>query len=495
MIKKLLIFLIITGTLLYSCSENPTSKDNKDSAAFDLDSIIARGKLVAVTDFNSTNYFLYKGEPMGFHYELLQAFSDHLGVDIEMITENSIEDAFSLLRSGQVDLLAMGLTESESRRDKIGFTEALDSTRQILVQRKPHKWVSMTSVELDKDLVRTPAGLENKSVYVQKGSAHAEHLRLLSKEMNLPITIIEVPFDAESLMALVANGEIDYAVCDENLALVTATYFPDIDIAMQLSNPQSLAWGIRRTNSGQLKEELDQWISNFRKTQTFALLYSKYFKNPRSRSIVKSDSYALSSGKVSKWDNLIKTYSETIDWDWRLVAALIYQESRFLPDVVSRVGAYGLMQVMPETGRNFGIDITSSPENNIRAGIKFISWLHKIFDPLIADKNERTKFILASYNAGPGHVLDAMKLAEKNGMDPQKWDGNVAVWILKKSEPQYYNDVVVKYGYFTGKESVAFVNEILERYEHYKNIVPENREPVSFVPNDYHPLNPPTGGL
>ena len=207
---------------------------------------------------------------------------------------------------GQVDLLAMGLTESESRRVEIGFTETLDSTRQILVQRKPHKWESKTSAELEKELIRTPAGLENKSVYVQKGSAHADHLRLLSKEMKHPVTVIEVPFDAETLMSLVSNGEIDFAVCDENLALVTATWFPDIDIALQLSNPQSLAWGIRRTNSGQLKEELDQWIANFRKTQTFALLYSKYFKNPRSRTIVKSDSYALSSGKVSKWDNLIK---------------------------------------------------------------------------------------------------------------------------------------------------------------------------------------------
>ena len=145
-------------------------------------------------------------------------------------------------------------------------------------------------------------------------------------------------------------------------------------------------------------------------------------------------------------------------------------------------GAYGLMQVMPETGRNFGIDITSSPENNIKAGVKFINWLHDIFDPMIPDENERTKFILASYNAGPGHVLDAMKLAEKNGMDPHIWDGNVAVWILKKSEPQYYNDIVVKYGYFTGKESVAFVERDSERFEHYRNIIPENNEPVSYVP-------------
>jgi membrane-bound lytic murein transglycosylase F len=481
LIKKLLIFLTITGTLFYSCSENPASKNKKDTTAFDLDSIIARGKLVAVTDFNSTNYFLFKGETMGFHYELLEAFSDHLGVDIEMITENSIEDAFRLLKSGQVDLLAMGLAETESRKDEIGFTEALDSTRQILVQRKPNKWESMTSSELEKKLVRYPASLESKSVYVQKGSSHADQLRLLSKEINRPITVIEVPFEAEALIELVDKGEIDFAVCDENIALVYATYFPGIDIATQLSNTQSLAWGIRNTNSELLKKELDQWIVNFRKTRTFTLLYSKYFKNPRSRTIVKSDYYALSTGKVSQWDNLIKVYSETIDWDWRLIAALIYQESGFAPDVISRVGAYGLMQVMPETGKNFGIDITSSPENNIKAGVKFIGWLHNIFDPMIPDKNERTKFILASYNAGPGHVLDAMKLAGKNGMDPHIWDDNVAVWLQKKSEPRYYKDPEVRYGYFTGKESVAFVSEILERYEHYKNMVPENREPISYL--------------
>jgi membrane-bound lytic murein transglycosylase F len=201
------------------------------------------------------------------------------------------------------------------------------------------------------------------------------------------------------------------------------------------------------------------------------MLYSKYFRNSQTGVIVGSDYYTLNTGKVSQWDNLIKKYSETINWDWRLLASLIYQESRFLPDVTSRAGAYGLMQVMPETGEHFGIDITASPEQNIKAGAKYINWLHGIFDGRITDQQERTKFILASYNAGPGHVLDAMKLAEKNGMDSQKWDGNVALWLTRKSEPQYYNDSVVKNGYFRGRESIAFVTEILERYEHYKNIV------------------------
>lgn len=177
--------------------------------------------------------------------------------------------------------------------------------------------------------------------------------------------------------------------------------------------------------------------------------------------------------KISSYDNMIRYFSASINWDWRLLASLICQESNFDPTVRSNAGAFGLMQIMPDTGNNFGIDITSSPENNIKAGIDYINWLHSIFDRRIPDRKERIKFILAAYNAGPGHVLDAMKLAGKNGMDPQKWKGNVEVWMIKKSEPQYYNDTVVRSGYFRGTESVHFVSQVLERFEHYKNIIPE----------------------
>jgi membrane-bound lytic murein transglycosylase F len=173
------------------------------------------------------------------------------------------------------------------------------------------------------------------------------------------------------------------------------------------------------------------------------------------------------------YDDIIRKYSANIEWDWRLVASLICQESRFNPTVESRRGAFGLMQMMPETAARMGIDSSASPEENIRAGIKYINWLHTVFDPKIADEDERIFFILAAYNAGPGHVLDAMKLAEKNGLDPQKWVGNVEPWLLKKSLPEYYNDEVVRNGKFRGVESVKFVAEIIDRYMHYRNMVPE----------------------
>jgi membrane-bound lytic murein transglycosylase F len=214
------------------------------------------------------------------------------------------------------------------------------------------------------------------------------------------------------------------------------------------------------------------WTAELNNSASYARVYNKYFKHPRSNIFLKGDFYALHAGNLSVYDDLIRKFSVLINWDWRLLASLIFQESRFDPDVRSVAGAYGLMQIMPVTGRNFGIDITSSPENNIKAGIKYITWLFSIFNPKIPDENERINFILAAYNAGPGHILDAMNLAKKNGMDPVKWDGNVAVWLQKKSEPEYYNDIDVKNGYFRGTQSVAFVKNVLDKYTYYKNIIP-----------------------
>ncbi len=474
MIRKSIFLLALLVTVFTSCSDHHSSKnpDNRIISC-DLDSIRERGKLIAVTDFNSTDYFIYKGEPMGFNYELLKSFSESIGIDLEIITENHIDDAIGMLKSGKADLLALSLTVNSSREKDLQFTDPIGETRQVLVQRKPAYWRSLTKDELDKKLIRNQLGLARKTIYVQEGSSHAEQLISLAKQMGESINIVQVPFESEKLIRHVESGEIDYTVCDEDAALVNASYYPDIDVSTPVSFPQNFAWGVRKNNSEALLAALNSWLTVYKKTGSYALLYAKYFKNPRSLSIVNSDFYALNTGKVSRYDDMIRRFSASINWDWRLLASLICQESHFDPGVESYTGAFGLMQVMPETGKNFGIDIKSSPENNLKAGILYIKWLYSIFDSKIPDEKGKINFILAAYNAGPGHVLDAMKLAEKNGMNPQKWDGSVANWLLKKSEPQYYNDIVVKNGYFRGTESIAFVNDVLERYEHYKNIIPE----------------------
>jgi len=473
LIKKYIFLTIILAAIIgcWTCKRSSSAK-TANQFSIDLDAIRKRGKLLAVTDFNSTDYFIYKGEPMGFNYELLKSFSDFIGIDLEIIAENSIDHAIKMVKSGEADLLAFGLTAGSAKDGDIIFTYPVDETRNVLVQRKPLKWNKMTDEAVSGKMVRSQQELAGKTVYVQEKSPHAERLSEIGKETGNRINIIPVPYESEKLIQHVANGEIDYTVCDENVALVNATYYPGIDVYTPVSSSQGLSWGVRKDNSENLLGELNRWISVYRNTTSYALLHAKYFRNTRSSSIIKSDYYSLNTGKVSRYDDLIREYSDSINWDWRLLASLICQESQFKPDVVSLRGAYGLMQIMPVTGRNFGIDITSSPKNNIKAGILYINWLYSIFDSKITDKEERLLFVLAAYNAGPGHVLDAMRLAEKNGMDPQKWDGNVAVWLLKKSEPRYYNDSVVKNGYFRGKESVKFVSEVLDRFEHYKNIIP-----------------------
>jgi len=460
-----------------SCSpkKDHSQTDNIDNNSSDIELIKQRGSLIAVTDFNSTNYFVYKGEPMGFHYELLNEFTDQLGVDLEIITENRLDRAFDLLRTGHADIIAMGLTVNSSRKKEIRFTDPIIQTRQVLVQRKPRNWKYLTADALERQLIRNQLDLAHKTVFVQENSAYYDRLESLSDEIGEKINIVEVPYGSEELIKYVARGEIDYTVCDENVALVNSTYYPDIDISMPVSFAQNIAWGLRKDESSDLLPELNKWINSFKETRRYLSVYAKYFRNSRSNIIVKSDYYSLSTGKISMWDEMIKNASREINWDWRLLASLIYQESRFDPEVESWAGAYGLMQVMPPTGEKFGIDVTSSPVNNVKAGILYINWLKAMYENRIPDEQERLKFILASYNAGPGHILDAMKLAEKNGMDPTKWDGNVAVWLLKKSDPVYYNDEVVKNGYFRGTESVNYVSEVLERYEHYRNIISEEK--------------------
>jgi membrane-bound lytic murein transglycosylase F len=479
LIKKTIIFIAILAAEIISCSESQSylKINNNIYLSSDLDSIRLRGKLIAITNNNSINYFVYKGEPMGFYYELLNSFTDHLGIDLEIITENQLDKAFDLLKSGQADLLAMGLTVNSSRKKEILFTDPLIQTRQVLIQHKPRNWRSLTADALNRRLIRNQLDLAGKTIFVQEDASYYERLMSLSGEIGDTINIIEVPCESEDLIKRVALGEIEYTVCDENIAMVNSTYYPDIDIKTPVSFPQNIAWGLRKNDSEELLNELNKWIGTYKRTKSYSLLYAKYFRNSRSNVIVKSDYYSLSTGKISRWDGLIKKASNDIGWDWRLLASLIYQESRFKPEVRSWAGAYGLMQVMPLTAKRFGIDIKSSPANNIKAGTMYIKWLQAVFEPKIPDEKERMKFILASYNAGPGHVFDAMKLAEKYGKDPQIWDRNVADWLLKKSDPSYYKDPVVKSGYFRGTESINYVTEVLERYEHYRNIIPDISRP------------------
>jgi membrane-bound lytic murein transglycosylase F len=437
----------------------------------DLDEIKRSGKIIAVTDNSSINYFIYRGEPMGYQFDMLQQLANHLGVKIELIISKDLNEATEILEKGECDLVAINLTITNDRRKNLAFTNPIMQTRQVLVQRKPNNWQTLTLEELDDALIRNPIQLtsRNAAVYVQKGSSYTRRMHNLAEEIGDTINIIEVPKDEETLISMVAEGKIDYTVCDENTAILCQSMRSNIDVNTPVSFPQNLAWAVNHSSPSFLKATND-WLCNYTRSTDYAIMYDKYFHSLRTSYILNSDYNAFRTGRISEYDQLIKRFSKKSNWDWRLVASIIYQESRFDPHARSWSGAYGLMQLMPETANRFGADSAATPSENIRAGMEMLAYLDQRYAKLIDIPEQRIKFILAAYNLGTGHVDDAQRLAAKNGKNPNIWDNNVEVYMKQTTNPLVYHDPVVEFGYCRGDIALNYVNEILERYQHYKNV-------------------------
>ncbi len=468
------------GLLLLSClplagCRPPAEEDAGPSGPVaDLEEIKARGKLVAATGYGATSYFIYKGRPMGFEYELLERLARHLNVDLEILILHDMDRMFEILDSGEADIIGLGLTVTKARAEKISFTTHHVEIRQVLVQRKPANWHQLKLHVIDDTLVRSPVQLLGKQVHVWGGSSYHARLENLAEELGGDIDIVDVPgsLSTEDLIGMVADGDIDYTVADENIALIAQAHHSNIDVRTAVSLPQRIAWAVRQ-RSPQLLSAVNLWMEEEKKREDFNVIYNKYYRNRSAyRARAESPYYSVAGDKISPWDDLIQARADDIGWDWRLLTSLVYQESRFDPNEQSWAGAVGLMQLLPETAARFGIHNLYDPESNIEAGTRYIAWLEEIWGELIPESGERVKFILASYNAGTGHVLDARRLALKYGHDPSLWDGHTAKFLLRKSQRKYFIDPAVQHGYCRGQEPYDYVVEVLERYEHYKRLWP-----------------------
>lgn len=453
--SRIYVFLFLLVSL-FSCSPR-TSVEPVEGADDSRDN----GKLVVVTDDNSINYYIYKGRPMGYQYEMLREYANYSGLKIELIVNADIEENFKMLADGRADLIAMNLAVTSGRKFQADFTLPHSKAKQVLVQR--------ASAD-GQPAIRDVLDLAGKTIIVKRGTAYIERLHNLSVEIGDSIFYQEVDQSVEKLVELVAKGEIDYTICDEHFAKISQSYYRSIDIATPISFTQNLAWAVGKGNET-LLNSVNGWFGRFSKSRKFAEIYERYYNNPQSYRSLKDSYYAIQRGYFTQYDRYLQKYSKLLGWDWRLLASLIYQESKFQHDAKSHAGAYGIMQLMPSTADIMGVDSTASAEEHIRAGVKYLAWLDKKLSDIITDDHERIKFVLAAYNVGLGHVLDARNLAKKHGRSPDIWEGNVDFYLLNKTLPQYYNDPVVKYGYCRGTEPYRYVTEVLERYEHYQNII------------------------
>lgn len=476
------LLLICILSLVISCkSEKSTSKKEVDTSTVikpitynkrSLEEIKKSGFITVSTAYSATSYFLYKGKPMGFEYELLERFAKYLGVKLVISIAYDMDNLIPNLQSGKVDLMAHGLTITNERKEKIDFSDAIYHTKQVLVQKKPDNWRRLKWSTLEKSILHDPMDLLDKTVSVRAETSYRERLEHLSNELggDIYIDTLKGELTTDEIIKMVVDGKIKYTVADDNIAKIMASYYPILDISVPISFSQRIAWATRK-DSPELLKELNNWIVKSKKDVDYYVIYNKYFKNKRNfKKRIKSKFYSINSNQISEYDDLIKKESQKLGWDWRLIASLIYQESRFDPKAKSWAGAGGLMQIMPSTADELGVVNRNDPEHSVAGGTLYLKNIWEKFKT-VKDSLQRQKLTMASYNCGYFHVLDAQRLAEKRGLDRNKWDDNVENIILDLSHKKYFLDPVVKYGYVRGIEPYNYVDQIYDRYQHYKEFI------------------------
>ena len=435
---------------MVSCTHNGRRNTPRDLAE-----IIESDTLVVGTLYGPLSYFNYKESEMGYEYEFAKLLCRELNIGMKLYVADNMTELLQMLEDSEIDLIAYRVPYTEENKERIEFTKREYISSQVLVQCKSDTMVT--------DVLH----LYGKQITVLPNSIYSKRINFLNDEIGggIDIKYAADTSKVEDLIADVAHHRISYTFAEKDIARLNKTYFGNINYNLDVSFPQRAAWCVSK-HSPQLLAYINEWAENTSKSSKYTAIYSKYFEKSKyfeSAGFKKIPSY----NRISSYDDYFKTYAKIVGWDWRLLAAVAYKESKFDPTVTSWAGACGLMQIMPKTAISLGLTEEEfyDAEKNIRAAAQYLNKMKKLF-PNIEDEREKVKFVLASYNAGPGHIFDARALALKDGLDPDIWD-NVKDYLRLKSNPEYYNDEVCKYGYCRGEEPINYVDVITTKYGEY----------------------------
>ena len=423
----------------------------------DLPEIRERRRLRIILPNTAASYFLWRGELVGFEYEFARRFAREHELRLEVIVPPNPAHALQWLEEGRADI-AGGFLERLEPFDggAIDYTRAWHSAQPLLLAPAAQKnavldWEALAGADI--------AGSPNCSAWAYlQDKAGLYDFRLHAVE--------GTGTDAEAIVNRLVAGEFDYVIVEHHLAAIELARREDVVALFPVGDRLPQAWAVRSSNP-ELLEALDEFFRKEHRSEFHNILYRRYFEDERrirwqQREVVRG------SGELSAWDALVRQHAEEMEFDWRLIVAQMYQESRFDPDAKSRMGARGLMQIMPLAAEQVGVSNIEVPENNIRAGVLYLDWVRQRFseDLPFAD---RMWFTLAAYNAGLGHVLDARRLAAQKGWDPDRWFDHVERAMLLLSQREYYSQA--RHGYVRGSEPVAYVRNIRDRYAAYVQMV------------------------
>ncbi len=418
--------------------------------------------LVVGTLYSPTSFFILHDDTLGYDYDRICDFARSKGIGLKWVVARNMSQLIGMLQNDSVQVLAYEVPITAEYRAQVHSCGAVNETYQVLIQ------------PTGDSLVTDVTQLVGRDIYVERGTKYESRLRNLDSELGGGINIHTLTPDTlmpEDLIEMVSRKEIPLTIVDSDIAQLNHTYFDNIDISLHVSFAQRSAWAVSKRNVW-LGDSIDAWAKS-RNAQAYSkAALQRYFELSKSgRHEVADTIPETPEGAISPYDEIFKKYGKQAHIDWRLIAAISYVESRFDPRVVSWAGARGIMQLMPKTAQAYGVSMEqiTDPDASVMAAVKSLLDLKAMFAPRIESEAQLIKFILASYNAGAGHVLDAIELAKKYEKDPQVWEGNVEETLQWKSNPQFYNDSVCRFGYFRAKETVAYVVDVEQRYNFYQN--------------------------
>lgn len=442
-----------------------------------LERIRSQGEITVITDNSTHGYLIYRDEPMGFEYDLAREFADFLHVDLRVITPGW-NRMFPALQEKEGDLIAASLTITPGRSRALLFSNEYMTVQQQVVVKNGNR--SIRSIE----------DLDGKTIHIRRNTSYHTRLRQLrASGIDIDIKLYD-DIPTEEFLRRIHASEIGITVADSNIIRLNQRYYPDIRVALPITEEQGLGWAVRATDK-HLIDSVNAFFKTIERNGTYAKIYKRYYSGTELFDYfdIKKFHERLHA-RLPKYKDIIVRESEKYGFDWRLIAAMIYQESHFDPMARSFADARGLMQITSRTAISLGLEDRYDPEKNIEAGTAYLNWVYNRFENVVEE--DRMKVALACYNVGYGHIQDALSIAAEKGLDITRWHALKQTLPLLRNR-EYFADT--SYGYARGTEPVRYVEQITMYYDILRNksrdmqrylVAEPIFQPLSSTGNDFY---------
>jgi len=415
----------------------------------ELEQVLHTGELVVITSNTATTYYEGPDGPTGMEYDLVRGFADELGVRLRLVVANNVGEVLRQLAEGKAHFAAAGLTVTEPRRQWLRFTPPYQEITQQLVYRRG---------------TPRPTSIANMEGHLEvlAASSHAEHLIRLKGDYPHLNWTENTELGSEELLSLLYEGLIDYTVADSHEVAINQRFLPELRIAFDLTEPEPLAWAFPRFRDGSLHQAATAYFERLQETGQLARLAEKHYGHVNDFDYVGTRTFMRHiDQRLPQFRAQFEAAGNDHNMDWRLLAAMAYQESHWNPRAVSPTGVRGIMMLTQVTARDLGVERRTDPSQSIEGGSRYFKSLLDRLPERIQGR-DRYWLALAAYNIGYGHLEDARVITQQRGGDPDKWmDVKENLPLLHKRK--WYSQT--RYGYARGNEAVRYVENIRSYYD------------------------------